>query len=232
MTITERTAVGELAATIPESVRVFQRHGLDFCCGGQKSLAALCEEAGLSFDAIAQEIEAEPRTAGAPARDWAAVPLGGVIDHIIATYHDPLRRDLPELQILAETVLRAHGSKSPVFARVQQIVSDLSADLLAHMMKEEVVLFPAIRRVEAGEPSGVPLDAPIGVMQAEHEEAGELLRELRSITGDYRAPAWACATLRALYARLEAFEQAMHVHVHLENNILFPRATRGLSTAH
>jgi regulator of cell morphogenesis and NO signaling len=225
MTITENTVVGDLAAVVPGSVRVFERHGVDFCCGGKKSLAAACDEAGLSFEDIAHEIEAEALTPVADERDWTNAPLHQLIDHIVRTYHEPLRADLPQLQRLAERVERAHASKSSAFVRVREVVDDLAADLIGHMMKEEVVLFPAIKRLEAGFAPGVPLGAPISVMQAEHDGAAAFLRELRSLTSDYGVPSWGCATLRALYSELEHLERELHVHVHLENNILFPRAT-------
>jgi regulator of cell morphogenesis and NO signaling len=231
MTISEHTAVGALAAAVPHSVGVFQRHGLDFCCGGDKSLAAVCDEAGLSFTAIAHEIEAEAETSGPDTRDWMNEPLARVMDHIVATYHDALRAGLPQLQDLADKVVRVHGAKSLVFARVRDIVGELSTDLVVHMMKEEIVLFPAIRRAAAGQPAGVPLAVPISVLEAEHDAAGALLRDLRTITDGFVAPAWGCATLRALYAQLERLEQDMQVHVHLENNVLFPRATGRVSAS-
>jgi regulator of cell morphogenesis and NO signaling len=224
MTITEQTPVGELAATVPASVRVFRRHGLDFCCGGRKALAAACDEAGLSVDAITREIEAEMQGAGPDQRDWMTEPLPAIIDHIVTTFHDPLRSELPDLQALAAKVARAHGAHSSIPNRLVTILDELTADLLAHMRKEEIVLFPAIRQIETGQPAPAWLAAPISVMEAEHDGAAELLRELRTVTEDYVPPAWACATVRALYEGLDQLEQTMHLHVHLENNILFPRA--------
>ena len=226
MGITEEMTVAEIASTLPSSVRVFQRHGIDFCCGGKTPVGIACEVNGLSFADVAADIEAASLRPASEARDWNREPLSALIDHIVTTYHDPLCEELPRLEALAMKVAHVHGTKAQHLARVEVLVSELSADLRAHMRKEEMVLFPAIRDVEQHRPSTVPISAPISVMELEHDRAGDLLATLRSITHDYVAPQWACATFRALYQGLEELEASMHVHVHLENNVLFPRALR------
>ena len=225
MTITESTTVADIASSFPSSVRVFQQHGIDFCCGGKTPLAVACQEQGVPVADLVRAIEASARNAEPDDRDWNAEPLHVLINYIEATYHLPLRDELPRLEAMAVKVSRVHGAKASHLARLEAIVSELSADLQSHMRKEEMVLFPAIRAVErgAGQPS-VPLAAPIDVMEAEHDRAGALLSELRTITDGYVTPVWACETFRALYHGLSELESAMHVHVHLENNILFPRA--------
>ena len=224
MIITETTTVADIASTVPQSVRVFQRHGIDFCCGGRTPLAVACREQGLALADVVNAIDASVHDQ-AVERDWSNEPLHLVIDHIVDTYHDPLREELPRLESLAARVTRVHGGKAAHFARLEAIVTELSAELLSHMQKEERVLFPAIRRIESGQGQpAVPIASPIAVMEEEHDHAGALLSELRVITGDYGPPVWACATVRALYFGLSELEAAMHVHVHLENNILFPRA--------
>jgi regulator of cell morphogenesis and NO signaling len=227
MTITESTSVAEIATALPASVRIFQRHGVDFCCGGKKPLGVVCEEQGLSFADLATAIEAaaaEP----APTQDWTSAPLHSLVDHIVATYHDALREELPRLETMASRVVRVHGGRDPqVLPRIEAIVRELSTDLNAHMRKEELVLFPTIREIEQGSAARRPtISAPIRVMEWEHDRAGELLTELRSLTEGFEAPGWACQTLRALYHGLAELEASMHVHVHLENNVLFPRALR------
>ena len=225
MHITETTTVAEVASTLPSSVRVFQRYGIDFCCGGKTALAAACQAHHVSYAEVVGAIEASAQQPAADNRDWNREPLPGLIDHIVATYHEPLREELPRLEAMAAKVYRVHGSKAPYLARLDAIVSELSADLRSHMFKEETMLFPAIRTVEAvGGRSPRPISAPIAVMEAEHDHAGALLAELRTITDGYVAPEWACQTFRALYHGLADLESAMHVHVHLENNVLFPRA--------
>ena len=225
MTITEHTTVADIATAIPSSVRVFQRHGVDFCCGGKRPLALVCEEQGLSLADLTSEIEASSLSPEGD-RDWTKAPLADLADHIVTTYHDALRAELPRLETMAAKVARVHGAHAAYLAQVEDIVGELSADLNQHMRKEELIVFPAIRGLEAAVPGRVsfPFEAPITVMEQEHDHAGELFAELRRMTGQYVAPEWACATFRALYQGLADLEAAMHVHVHLENNVLFPRA--------
>jgi regulator of cell morphogenesis and NO signaling len=233
MTITENTLVADIAAALPSSVRLFQQHGIDFCCGGKRPFGVVCEEQGLSFTDLARAIEASAAAPAGDRREWRGEPLHAIIDHIVSTYHEPLRTELPRLQSMASRVLRVHEKKAPhLLARIDTIVTDLSLDLNQHMGKEESVLFPAIRALEAdGRPGSAPrLAAPVNVLEQEHDRVGALLAELRKITDDYVAPAWACRTFQALYHGLEDLEASMHVHVHLENNVLFPRALRAQSS--
>jgi regulator of cell morphogenesis and NO signaling len=199
---------------------------VDFCCGGKRPLSAVCQDLGLTFADVAREIEDASREPGAD-RDWTTAPLQELTGHIVTTYHDALREDLPRLQALANRSARVHGPKAPgLFDRMHAALDALSNELIAHMRKEEAILFPAIGLIEGGGRTPVPLAQAIRVMESEHDDAGNLLSELRTITGGYAAPEWACATVRALYQGLEALESAMHVHVHLENNVLFPRTLR------
>lgn len=224
MTITETTTIADIANALPASVRVFEHHGIDFCCGGKQPIGAVCRERGLNFAEIASAIEASRDTVDNDTRDWSHEPLGALISHIVTAYHQPLREELPRLQTMAAKVARVHGSKARHLARLDAIVAELSADLLTHMQKEEMILFPAIGTLAqgaAGRP--LPIAMPIAVIEG-HDHAGRLLEELRAITGGYQVPDWGCATLRALYNGLADLEAAMHVHVHLENNVLFPRA--------
>jgi regulator of cell morphogenesis and NO signaling len=225
VTITETTTIADIARELPSSVRVFEQHGIDFCCGGKKAISVVCRERGLSFTGLTSAIETSADVSGQSSKDWSRQPLGALIDHILTTYHQPLHEELPRLETMASKVAHVHGSGASELARVEAIVIELAADLGFHMRKEEMVLFPAIKALEAGT-SGlpVPISAPITVMEQDHDHAGELLAELRSLSNDYRVPEWGCATWRALYQGLAELESAMHLHVHLENNVLFPRA--------
>ena len=231
MIITETTPIGDIAAALPSSVRVFERYNIDFCCGGQRPLGEACRARGLAFDEVADAIAT---AAAAPAlgdRDWTSAPLAALIDHIVAAYHRPLREELPRLEAMAAKVSSVHGENAPHLGRVEEIVRDLAAELTAHMGKEELVLFPAVRAIEDGEAlAPMWITAPIAVMEHEHDHAGALLAELRRLTGGYLPPDWACQTFRAFYRGLEELETAMHVHVHLENNVLFPRAVERAQT--
>jgi regulator of cell morphogenesis and NO signaling len=231
MAISQDMSVAEIAATIPASVRVFQRHGIDFCCGGKRPIGAVCENQGLSFDGIAAAIDAAAAGPVGETVDWTTAPLVALTDHIVARYHDPLRDELPRLEAMATKVSGVHGAKSASLPRLAAVVAELSVELADHMRKEELVLFPAIRGLETGR-SRAWLAGPIEVMVQEHDHVGDLLAELRALTAQYTPPEWACGTVRALYAGLDELDRSMHLHVHLENNILFPRALRLAEVPH
>jgi regulator of cell morphogenesis and NO signaling len=218
--VSPQATVGRLAAEHPLSTRVFARHGIDFCCGGGRALGEVCLERGLDPVAVVAEIEellAGPRAAET---SWDDVPLAEVVRHVLDAFHAPHREELPRLEAMARKVHAVHGAKDPArLAELWRIVATLRRELEDHMAKEERVLFPLIA---AGR--GATAARPIAVMEAEHEVAGALLRRIRELTDDFRVPEGACNTWRALWAGLETFERDLHEHVHLENNVLFPRA--------
>jgi regulator of cell morphogenesis and NO signaling len=227
MIITEQTTIAEIASSVPSSVRVFQRHGIDFCCGGKRPIGVVCQEQGLSYNEIVQVIQASNAQPASDARDWMQAPLADLVTHILQTYHEPLREELPRLEMMAQKVARVHGENAPYMIRVNAIVAELADELRSHMQKEEMVLFPAVGAIEGqGAQPSMPLSAPIAVMEDEHEHAGGLLAELRELTSGYVMPEWGCGTFQALYHGLAELEAAMHVHIHLENNILFPRTLK------
>lgn len=220
MTIETQTRVGQIAAEYPLATRVFARHHIDFCCGGGRPLAEACEKKGLDVDALIAEIRREVDGNPAPDVRWDQAPLRDVIEHILFAYHRPLREELPRLDAMARKVLSVHGDKRPeTLGELVNVFAGLRAELDAHMMKEEQILFPAI---QAGH--GATADGPIAVMMHEHDDAAAALHRLRELTDDYTVPDEACNTWRALWHGLEALETSLHEHIHLENNILFPRA--------
>jgi regulator of cell morphogenesis and NO signaling len=223
MTITTAVPVGTIAAEHPLATRVFARHGIDFCCGGGRALEAVCEEKGLEPASVLEEILSEiSTTSGSPDR-WSDAPLDHLIDHILHAYHKPLWEELPRLEEMARKVLDVHREKDPEgLAELVRIVVALHAELDQHMQKEEQILFPMVKRGQ-----GIMAGGPISVMEYEHEAAGAALRRLRELTKDYEVPAEACNTWRALWHGLAALETELHEHIHLENNILFPRALDG-----
>ncbi len=231
MTITSETTVAEIATSAPATIRIFQQHQIDYCCGGRIPLAQACTAHGLDVDALLTELQ----TAVAPASHepaWGNESLKTLIQHIQARYHEPLRLELPRLDAMLDKVVSRHGDHLPeLLLPLQQRFKHLQAELLAHMAKEDRVLFPFIVALEAGEPlpfadAAQWIQSPIAAMEADHEEAGAALAFIRQTTDGFAPPDWACPTFRGLYYGLAQLETDMHLHVHLENNVLFPRAAR------
>ena len=220
MTPNAMTSLGELASAHPAAGRVFLRHRLDFCCGGQRNLAEACRAAGLDPGAILDELAREAGD-GEPASSWDGRSLDELVDHIEARYHWTLRRDLPPLIAAARRVERVHAAKPEVPAGLADLLEQFFREMQAHMTKEESVLFPMIRRGARGE----AVYMPVRVMESEHDAHGRQLAQIRELTGDLQPPAVACTTWRALYSGLEALEAELMQHIHLENSVLFPRAT-------
>lgn len=215
--------LGDLVAEAPGRAAVLDRFGLDYCCHGERSLTDACTTAGLDPRAVAADLD-QPEVTVDPA-DYPTEP-SALADHIEATHHAYLHAELPELDALAEKVAGVHGARHPELADVRRLVTAIRADLEPHLMKEERVLFPAIRALDAGArefPFGTVRN-PIRMMRLEHDQAGELLVELRTVSSDYAVPDDGCASYRALYERLAALEADTHLHIHLENNVLFPAA--------
>ncbi len=220
MTITATTPVGKIATAHPLATRVFARHNIDFCCGGGEPLEKACAAKDAPLDVVMTELEAEIADAPASQINWAEEPLPSLIDHILVTYHKPLLEEMPRIEAMAQKVHGVHGDKDPArFAGIANTFSSLRADLMDHMMKEEEILFPMIREGQGSQGMG-----PVMVMQEEHVVAGQMLAKLRELTNDYRVPEEACNTWRALWVGLADLERSLHEHIHLENNILFPRA--------
>lgn len=231
VTTTTKT-LAEVAGVSQAAVRILEQYGLDYCCGGQQPFEEACTAKGLDPAAVLEEIERAQR-AEPPARDWQTAPLDELVDHIVKTHHEYLKLELPALGQRLSKVLEVHGAREPeMWNRLAEVFGDLRAELELHMHKEEAILFPFIEQYAKAEAEGRPLPRPpfgtvanpIAVMEREHAGAGEALVELRTLTRNYELPSYACNTVRALYQGLPALEKDLHVHIHLENNILFPRA--------
>lgn len=228
MSFTKETHVSEVAVSAPATIKVFQRHGIDFCCGGHRPLSEACEEQKVDVDGLIRELEAS--LADTPdERNWQDAPLQDLVAEIQARFHQPLREELPRLEFMVDKVVRVHGDRYPeMLLGVQREFRALRDELLPHMEKEDQILFPAIVALERGEASPMGawqwIDGPIEIMEDEHERAGGALANLRTLTSGYQWPADACATFQGLFYGLSQLERDMHVHIHLENNILFPRA--------
>ncbi len=228
MEITSQSTVSEVATHVPATVRIFQQHEIDFCCGGKRPIADACADRGVDPEALVEELRRAGAT-GEPERNWSLSPMLDLIAYIQSRFHRPLRTELPRLSQMMARVVERHGARHPdVLGPLQQTLETLSQELLHHMQKEDAILFPAIASLEAGQPalSGAWtwIDGPIDVMEAEHEAAGQALARMRELTRGYAPPDGACPTFRGLYYGLAELEREMHVHIHLENNVLFPRA--------
>lgn len=246
------TTVRELVGQYPQTRKAFEEFGIDYCCGGGKCLAEAAQASGRDLPALLVAIEkalAAPAAApGIAGRDWYTAPLHELVAHIFQAHHTYMKKALPKARQLAKKVLHAHGAHhGEMLRRVHDLYQALDDELSSHLQKEEAILFPYIVAVEARLHGGSEIPAacfgsvinPIQQMEHEHESAGRALAEIRRATGDYSLPHDACPTFRALYEELERMEADLHQHIHLENNILFPRAiaaeslqSAGLASSH
>jgi len=232
MLMTATLTLADLAATSPSATRILEHYGLDYCCGGKQALEDACLSKGLAPEKILREI-GDAGAATVADRDWQTAPLDELVSHIVETHHAYLKLDLPVLEARIEKVVAVHGAKDPQrLPRLAAVFTGLRSELEAHLHKEEAILFPFIVQYGRAESRNQPtppvpfgsIANPIAVMEREHAGAGDALQEIRDLTDGYHPPAYACATVRALYDGLKALEKDLHIHIHLENNILFPRA--------
>lgn len=223
------TTIGAMVTARPALARLFEQLGFDYCCGGKQTLAAACARRGLDLATTLALLDSTNAAlaAGPIEVDAAAMSLTQLADHIESTHHAYLKEELPRLREMADRVATKHGWRDARLAEMAGVVRDLAGEMSSHMQKEEIVLFPLVRQIEAGvgvELGGGDLTGPIRQMEAEHEAAGGHTAQLRLLTDGFTPDAEACNTHRALLAGLAAFEADLHHHVHKENNILFPRA--------
>ena len=230
MSITAEKTVREVVLEHPAAARVFEKLGIDYCCGGGRTLEDACARAQVPLERVEESLSVPE---GAPReRDWQAEPLFELIAHIQETHHRHTREEIMRLGPLFEKVCAVHGKNHPELAAMQATFAALAQELRMHMMKEEAVLFPYIVRLEeavvAHEPVLPPpfgaVRNPVAMMMREHDDAGTALRDLREASHGYTAPPDACLSYQTLYRALADFEADLHQHIHLENNILFPRA--------
>jgi regulator of cell morphogenesis and NO signaling len=227
-TIETTRTLADLVTEHPTLARELERLGLDYCCGGCSTLADACAAVGLAADDVAAEL-ATLSAAGVPPA-WAKFTAVDLVDHIVGTHHQYLWSEMPRLTALMEKVASAHGDRHPEMREVQRVLDSLCRDLEPHLMKEERVLFPMIRELAASTVTPEfhcgTLANPISVMMGEHDQAGELLEQLREVTSSYAVPADACASYRSLYDGFARLASDTHLHVHKENNVLFPLVLR------
>ena len=231
MNLNSRKTVRELAVEVPNATRVFEKLGIDYCCGGKKPLDEACGAANLPLDDVLAALDA---SAAATATAEFTLPSGSLaelIDHIVKTHHKFTREEIARLKALLDKVCSVHGKNHPELLAIRETFLGLAQELTLHLMKEENVLFPYIVRMEEAVLQNDPvLPAPFGTVQnpvrmmmQEHDGAGEALRHIREASRNFSAPQDACISYQTLYQALAGFEADLHQHIHLENNILFPR---------
>jgi regulator of cell morphogenesis and NO signaling len=227
MTALPTTTVGEIASRHPETIRVFQRLGIEFCCDGRLTLAEICRERNLAFDALERALAAAVAAPAPRRQDWNARPLADLTHHLTEAFHEPLDHELPRLRPLAVRVAGHCHAATRGQGVVLEELDRLLAGLQRHLATTDHALFPLICHAEArgaSESGRQAFDHLRDALEADHRDARRALEVLRSATDRYNPPSDACATWRALYRGLNELEQLMQLHVHLENNVLIPRA--------
>ena len=232
--INSQMTVREVTAQLPESTRIFEQLKIDYCCGGGRPLIDACDTAGVEVDNVIEMLTdlSQSEASESVVVDFQKLTLTELITHILETHHIFTRSEMARIEALSAKVINAHSANHPELVKVESLFQRLCADLKPHMFKEEQVLFPYIVAMEQAETKGQPIPfAPFGtvrnpvwMMAKEHDTAGEILHELRRVTSDYQVTADACMSYQALYRALEGFEKDLHQHIHLENNVLFPKA--------
>lgn len=211
--------LADLVNRYPAAARVLHKHRLDFCCGGQRPFTDACEERGIDSSAVLEEILATRPAKDAHPAGLETMPIPQLIDTIVNHYHRRLREVLPEILALSKKIEVVHGEKDSYPNALHGHLEEIAAAIDSHLAKEEGILFPMLREGGTAVASG-----PIQVMMLEHEDHGNNLRRLRAMTDDLTPPSDSCESWRALYQMLEALEIELMEHIHLENNVLFPRS--------
>lgn len=225
--LTAASSLAEIIRVVPGSERTLEAFGLDYCCGGSRSLAEACRDVDLEPATVLTQVSGR---APQPEPTWAAMPPDALVAHLESTHHAYLHAEMPRLSALADKVTAVHGARHPELAEIQRTYEAIRFDLEPHLAKEEQVLFPMIRELAAATMAPPrfhcgSLQNPISVMLREHDAVGDLLASLRHLTHGYQPPADGCASYEALFVGLAELEADTHLHVHKENNILFPAVT-------
>lgn len=225
-----KETLGQIAAQDLRKAEVFKKYGLDFCCGGKKTVKEACMEKGIDPALVEQELnqaDKNPVTRPLPYNEWT---LDFLADYIVQTHHHYVRKALPDLVAYATKVASVHGGHHPELHDIRNLVLEVNTEMSSHMVKEEKVVFPYIKELvrNNGQASQAEdfgsIQSPINMMEEEHEVVGKALEEIRALSNNFTVPADGCASYQLLFKMLEEFESDLHIHVHLENNILFPKA--------
>lgn len=232
MTVSITNTVRDLAVGIPGATRIFEQLGIDYCCGGGRTLADACNRFRVPIDQVVSELESAIQSKEVGSQNWQSESLTALSTHIVNTHHVFTTQELIRLETLLDKVCSRHGANHSELPVLREAFLRLKQELIPHMLREEQVLFPYLARMEEAVTNGreIPppffgtVQNPVQMMMTEHDTAGDLLRELRQISGNYTPPADACISFQTLYQALAELEADLHQHIHLENNVLFPRA--------
>lgn len=228
----ENLTLSEIVTAKPEAAQLFENYNLDFCCGGKRKLADALMNDSLKLNEITELLKKLFDKESLPNIDFDNISLSQLIDYIIETHHSYVKENLPVIEQHLEKVATKHGVLFPEIRRIADLFSKVWQDLEQHLIKEERILFPRIKLMEGILTEGTAskekifVQSPIDVMEAEHETVHQLLDEIKKLSNHYQAPSNACITFRLSFDELKLFEQDLHQHIHLENNILFPKALK------
>src|SRR5690554_7144731 len=233
MEITDQTTIGEMVAKDYRAATVFEKFGIDFCCKGNRTIEEACEKKKVDADTVKEALEKVLQVPNEDNMDYNFWPMDLLADYIEKKHHRYVEERIPLLLQYLNKLCKVHGDVHPELFDITRLFSETAGELTSHMKKEELILFPYIRKMLKKSKDGSPLlDAihfrtvknPIKMMMQEHENEGERFEKIATLTQNYDPPADACNTYRVTYALLDEFESDLHKHIHLENNILFPKA--------
>ncbi|QRM89867.1 iron-sulfur cluster repair di-iron protein [Lacinutrix sp. WUR7] len=226
--------IGEFVAEDFRTAAVFSKYKIDFCCNGNRTIAEACEKKGIDSNRLTEELEAVLNTTTNPSIDYKSWPLDLLAEYIEKKHHRYVEEKIPVLRQFLDKLCRVHGERHPELFKINELFTASANELTAHMKKEELILFPFVKRMVKAKldnqaiqsPQFGTVENPIAMMMHEHDTEGERFREIAELTDNYTPPADACNTYKVTYAMLEEFEKDLHLHIHLENNILFPEAIK------
>ena len=232
MNVLASKTLAQIVTNNYKAASIFEKHHLDFCCKGKRTLEQACSESDIKIEEVIEQLEKVGETNGSKT-NYNELSLAQLSEHIVSTHHNYVKNEMPALLGYLQKVASKHGDRHPEMNKVFQIFGAVKEEMEFHMQKEEMVLFPRIKDIENQIQEGKKvvvsssyLQSPINMMEEEHDHAGSMLAEIRNLTNNYNPPADACTTYQLSFASLQAFELDLHRHVHLENNILFPKALK------
>jgi len=225
--------VAQMVTENIKTAHIFKKYGIDFCCGGGESIEKACNRRSLDLNLLEQELLAS-NTSNERNYDYKNWELPFLVDHIVNVHHHYVEENIPLLLQYCERVTKVHGSTHLEVKEIENLFHQVAGELAAHLKKEELILFPFIKKLVKAAEEGSPLERPsfgsaenpVKMMEDEHERAGAIFRKIADLSNNYTPPEGACNTFKAMYAKLNEFEQDLHLHIHLENNILFPKALK------